>query len=577
MIILGVNIFHGDAAAVLLKDGKLIAAAEEERFTRIKHYAGFPTYAIRYCLREANIDFNDIDYLAISRDPSAHLASRIWFNLKKAIQNQSLSWATDRLRQVVRLSNIAGLIRKSFNLKSIKAKIHYVEHHLAHVASAFYASGFSEAAVMSIDAFGDFVSTKWGIGSKGKIHIQGEVTYPDSLGIVYTALTQFLGFPNYGDEYKVMALASYGKPVYEKEFQTILKLKANGRFSIGLDCFRHHSEGIEMEWEDGAPELGRIYSDKLIDLLGKPRNPEDPIERRHQDIAASLQFSVENAVYHLLNHLHKKTGMTKLCLAGGVAFNSVANGKICKRTPFCEIFIQPAAGDAGTALGAALYTSHELLHAHQGWRMDHAYWGAKYSARDIQVYLAENGIEFRQLNDEELLPWLAGELAGGKMIGWFQGRMEWGPRALGNRSILIDPRNEVLKDELNRRIKKRETFRPFAPAVLQERANEFFEMDVWGSPFMLEVYPVRKQMREKIPAVTHIDGTARVQTVNHYQNPRFYDLIKKFGEKTGIPVLLNTSFNENEPIVENPGQAIACFKRNALDILILEDCVIEKV
>jgi len=582
MIILGVNAYHGDSSACLVKDGNLIAAAEEERFRRIKHWAGFPSEAIRWCLKEANVDLQEIDYLTVNRDPKANLYKKILFTISK---RPSFNLVRDRLTNALKVKDVKIVMSEAFGVpkEKIGAKLCKVEHHRAHMASSFFVSPFRKAAILSVDGFGDFTSTMTGEGEKNRIKVIDQVNFPHSLGLFYTAFTQFLGFPRYGDEYKMMGLAAYGRPKFLREMEEIVVLKDNGKFELNLDYFIHHSKGVTMLWDGGYPEMGRVYSDKLIEKFGSPRKPQDKITDFHQDIAASVQAMYEKAFFHILNHLYKVTKISNLCLAGGCALNSVANGKIFDNTPFKEIYIQPASSDAGGALGAAFYLWHQILGKPRNFIMKHTYWGPRFSKAEVhetlnkrKMDLEKVGCQTEEIIDKaKLCQEIAQEIADGKIVGWFQGKMEWGPRALGNRSILCDPRRKEMKDILNTRIKKREPFRPFAPSILLERVGDYFEKD-YPDPFMIKVYPIRKNKREVIPAVTHVDGTGRLQTVSRKENSLYWTLIKEFEKITGVPVILNTSFNENEPIVCTPEEALDCFLRTKMDILILESFVIRK-
>lgn len=416
----------------------------------------------------------------------------------------------------------------------------------------------------------------WGYGKGNEVEVFDWVEFPHSLGLFYSAITQYLGFTKYGDEYKVMGLASYGEPEYMDEMRQIVQLRKGGKFELNLDYFRHHSEGLEMLWEDGEPKLGQVYSDALIDLLGPARKKDDALTSRHENIAASMQAMEESAIFHIINHLAEITGQTHLCFAGGVGFNSVANGKIHEKTPFRHLYGQCAAGDAGTAVGAVYYVLHQVLKQPRTFVMEHASWGPEYSPAEVESALAENGIDDYETHSEETLVKATAEaIQNGNVIGWFQGRMEWGPRALGNRSILVDPRRAEMKDVLNARIKRRESFRPFAPSILAEAVGDYFD-HTHPVPFMLQVYRVKEEKRSVIPAVTHVDGTGRLQTVDRIDNPLYWKLIKAFEGLTGVPVLLNTSFNENEPIVCSPQEAIGCFVRTKMDVLVIGPYIVRK-
>ncbi len=622
MYILGINAYHGDAAAAIIKDGELIAAVEEERFNRFKHCAGFPTESVRYCLQAAGIPIEAVEHVGISRDPSAHLHKKILFAATRAarqlapggsrkeaggsrqevadrsqaggghrqntdtaevFESESLALpdgnrggqgifrqVVDRLGNAAKVRDLKDDLGKELGVfrKRLRAQFHNVEHHRAHLASSFYVSPFKRAALLSIDGFGDFISTMWALGEANRIDVLGQVEYPHSTGIVYTATTQFLGFPHYGDEGKVMGLAPYGRPRYIEEFRDIIRTQEGGQFRLNLDYFRHHAEGVDMTWDQGPPVIGRIFSDEYVRLFGAPRDNGAPLTDRQRDIAASLQLRLEEVVFHILNHLHAQTGVTDLGLSGGVAYNSVVNGKILLNTPFRRVFVQPAAGDSGTALGVCYQIYNAILNRERRELMEGAYTGPEFSHSEIRTELERSGLQYETYSDEVLTQRAAQDIADGLVVGWFQGRMEFGPRALGNRSIVVDPRRAEMKDILNDRIKKREPFRPFAPSILEERVGDYFEQS-HPAPTMLMVYQVRPERRAEIPAVTHVDGSGRLQTVSRKVNPRYHQLIADFYELTGVPVVLNTSFNENEPIVCSPRHAIDCFMKTRMDVLYL--------
>ena len=582
MYILGLNAYHGDSSACILKDGKLIAATEEERIRRIKHWAGFPTEAIKFCLKEANISIEEVDYITISRNPSSNLYKKIIFAASKMISYDAIK---SRLQNSKKIGGVKQELAKAFQVdeKSIKAEVKNIEHHRSHLASAFFPSDFEEAALLSIDAFGDFTSTMTGTGKGNQISVLDQVNYPHSIGEFYTTLTRYLGFPKYGDEYKVMGLAPYGEPVYLDDFREIIKLKSNGLFELNLDYFRHDKDGVTMSWEGGEPHVDTPISPLLEEKFGKMRKKDEPITQHHINLATSIQRITEETIFHILNHLHKKTGLDNLCVAGGVAQNSVANGKILQNTPFKNVYVPSAGHDAGTALGSALYFYNHELKKPRVEPIWHAYTGSNYSDNEIENILKhekENkelakDIQFSTLSNEELYTTVTDALLDAGVIGWFQGSAEFGPRALGNRSILVDPRRTDAKELLNEKIKRRESFRPFAPSILEEYVEEYFE-NADKVPFMEKVYPIKKEKHEVIPAVTHVDGTGRLQTVSASTNPRYHKLISTFKEKTGVPVLLNTSFNENEPIVNTPQEALDCFLRTKMDMLVLGNIVVRR-
>ncbi len=578
--ILGINAFHGDSAACLVIDGKLVAAAEEERFRRIKHWAGFPSQAIAWCLENSGLQLSDVDHVAINQDSSANLGKKVAYTLLK---RPDLSLVLDRIRNKRERDGIDTHLARAFPDQPFRGKLHAVEHHVAHLSSAFHVSPFDEAVVVSVDGFGDFASAAWGYGKGSEITVDERVYFPHSLGIFYQALTQYLGFPNYGDEYKVMGLAPYGKPESIGAMRQIVNLESNGEFSLSPQYFRHIKEKVEYEWENGSPSVGTLFTPALESLLGPARKKDDPLEHKHKDIARSVQAMYEEAFFNLLNALHKKHGGDAVCVAGGCGMNSVANGKITLYTPFKRVYVQSAAGDAGGAIGAA-YSVHHSLGGKRAEPMLHAYLGPGCDAKEIDALLdarkaeiADAGCTVERVDDEaSLCAQTARAVSEGKVVGWFQGRMEWGPRALGNRSILGDPRRADMKDILNLKIKRRESFRPFAPSVLREAVPEWFELD-GDVPFMMQVYPIRAEKHAAIPAVTHVDGSGRLQTVDAATNPRYYRLISAFKEISGVPMVLNTSFNENEPVVCKPVEALDCFLRTKMDLLVLGNVMVRRV
>jgi carbamoyltransferase len=566
MKILGLNAFHGDASAAVLRDGQLVAAVEEERLNRIKHWAGLPVLAAKACLDGARPD-----YIGISRNPKAHLREKL---LRAAMRPHRWLNVTSRAVNSLRIKQVGELLAAEGIVSQQTRQVHFVEHHRAHLASAFFASPFEQAAVISIDGFGDFSSVMWGMGKDNQIEVRGAVSFPHSLGIFYTAFTQFLGFPKYGDEYKMMGLSAYGEPRFVEEVRRVVRTE-NDQCRLNLDYFTHHSEGVEMTWYGGEPVLGNVFSHKMAEVFGNPRVPRSEIEQRDKDLAASVQLVLEENYFALLNFVQKHTGATAVCLAGGVALNCVANGMIFERTDFRDVYIQPAAHDAGTSIGAALYVQHQELKLPRRFEMRHVYYGPEYSDSAIFHDLEAAGCKYHRLVEEDLIGRTAEAIAQGKIVGWFQGRMEFGPRALGNRSILADPRRKDMKAILNSRIKYREPFRPFCPSILAERVGGYFETD-YPSPFMVVAYKIKPEQRERIPAVTHGDGTGRLQTVERDVNEPYWKLIHKFEEATGVPVLLNTSFNENEPIVQTPAQAIDCFLRTQMDVLSIGGFLLRK-
>jgi len=566
MNILGLNAFHGDASAALLRDGQLVAALEEERLNRVKHWAGLPVLAAKACLQGTQPD-----HVAISRNPKAHLAVKL---LRAALRPHRWLNLSSRAVNSIRIAQVGELLAAEGIVPRGARQVHFVEHHRAHLASAFFASPFEEAAVISIDGFGDFSSVMWGVGKGNQIDVRGSVSFPHSLGIFYTAFTQFLGFPKFGDEYKMMGLSAYGEPRFAEQVRSVVRTERD-QCRLNLEYFTHHSKGVDMTWYGGEPAVGAVFSHRMVEEFGEPRVPRSEIRQKDKDLAASVQLVLEENYFALLNYVQKQTGATAVCLAGGVALNCVANGMIFERTNFRRVYVQPAAHDAGTSIGAALYVQHQELKLPRCFEMRHVYYGPEYSDGEILRDLEAAGCKYHKLAEEDLIGRTVEAIAQGRIVGWFQGRMEFGPRALGNRSILADPRRTDMKEILNSRIKYREPFRPFCPSILAERVGEYFETD-YPSPFMVMAYKIKPEQRERIPAVTHGDGTGRLQTVEREVSPQYWKLIHKFEEVTGVPVLLNTSFNENEPIVQTPAQAIDCFLRTRMDVLSIGGFILNK-
>jgi carbamoyltransferase len=581
VIVLGLNAYHGDASACLLRDGVLVAAVEEERFRRVKHWAGFPTQAIRYCLRKAGMDLKDVDRVAVNQDSRANLWRKLGYVV---MRRPDLSLVWDRIRNKREREGVGETLARELGVP-FSGEVEYVEHHLAHLASAFLVSPFEEAVAVSVDGFGDFASAGWGVGRGSAVEVEDRVYFPHSLGIFYQALTQFLGFPDYGDEYKLMGLAPYGEPAFLPQMRKIVRLLEGGGFELDLAYFRHATEKVDYEWEGGFPVVGTLYSEALAELLGPARGAAEELTQKHRDIARSVQAMYEEAFFHLLAHLHGRYKLDALCLAGGCAMNSVANGKVYARSPFRWLYVQPAAGDAGGAIGAALVAWQRVRDGEEPARspMRHAYYGPEYSDAEIGAAIdgrraeidAQHCSAMRVVDESLLIQKTAKAIAEGAVVGWFQGRMEWGPRALGNRSIVCDPRRADMKDLLNAKIKRRESFRPFAPSILREVVAEWFETDD-DVPFMMQVYQVREAKRAQIPAVTHVDGSGRLQTVTREANPRYHALIEAFRARTGVPMVLNTSFNENEPVVCRPEEALDCFLRTKMDVLVMGDWFIAR-
>lgn len=576
MYILGLNAYHADSSAALFKDGVMIAASEEERFRRVKHWAGFPSEAIKFCLEDAKISIHEVEHIAIGRDPKAKFLKKIIFAAShprigfSALQNRFLN-----ARKIASLSSEFAKLFHEGDEEQIKRKIHNVEHHHAHLASAFYASPFTDAALLSIDGSGDFTTTMLGIGQGTHIEEITSIDFPHSIGVFYSAFTQYLGFPHYGDEYKIMGLAPYGNPQFTDKLRDIVRLTNDGLFQLNLSYFNVTRGNVISYGEDHIPKVDQLYSEKLVDLFGSVRGKGEALSQYHKDIAASVQRFTEEIIFHLLHGLHKRTNSTTLCLAGGVAQNSVANGKITRNTPFKNVYIPSAGHDAGISMGAAMYVQHEILKKERKPSIRSAYTGSHFSNAAIATMLRNEQVTFTEQEDEKLFNTVADCLINGGVVGWFNGRAEFGPRALGARSILADPRRQDAQELLNAKVKRRESFRPFAPSILAEYVDEYFEVND-KVPFMEKVFPIRKEKQSLLPAVTHVDGTGRLQSVEKDINPRYYNLIETFFKKSGVPVLLNTSFNENEPIVNSPLEALDCFRRTNMDMLVLENIIVER-
>ena len=581
MYVLGLNIFHGDSSAALVKNGEIVAATEEERFNRIKHFSGFPVSSIKFCLAYANISLSQVEHIAVNSSSTASIFQRTKFLLTNIA---AVKLAVDKLRGRAKKLSVNAHFRKHFPQERLIAKIHNVEHHLAHISSAYLESGFSKSVSVSIDGFGDFSSGGWGITEHGKVKIAQRIHFPHSLGIFYQALTQYLGFPNYGDEYKVMGLAPYGKPTFLEPLRKLVMTDGKGRYKLNLNYFRHQNTRVDITDHIGIPKFEPLFNKHLTNLIGiKPRNVGAPLLQSHKDLAHSVQLRFEEILFELLTELHRKYQCDNLTLSGGCAMNSVANGKIRQHTPFKNIYIPAAAGDAGGAVGAAYNVSNFLEYGKRRNIKQSAYWGPEFSDEDIALMLKtssdllseENTHYKKYCNEEELVRDVAFDVSQGFVVGWFQGRMEWGPRALGNRSILGDPRRADMKDILNLKIKRRESFRPFAPSILRERVAHWFE-DEDEVPYMMQVLKIKQGVRYKIPAVTHVDGSGRLHTVSKEHNKRYHKLISAFDKITGVPIVLNTSFNENEPIVCTPQEALNCFLRTKMDVLAINNFVLRR-
>jgi carbamoyltransferase len=574
MLILGLNMFHADASAAIVLDGEVKFAVAEERLNRHKHFGGFPALAVQACLDAIGAKISDVEHVAVGQDSDANLAKKVQY----ALANPAKILNFIRLRQRKEaMRDVRSLLAKALqaDFSQLRFREHHLEHHIAHIASAYYCSLWEKAAGFSYDGSGDFVSTMMARCEGNDIEVLDRVFLPHSLGSLYTMICEFIGYTKYGDEGKVMGLAPYGKGTYCDRFSKMVTPK-NGGFQLDLSYFKPlgSNQGMQV-LPDGTVRLARHFSERMEKLFGEPRRPYSEMTQRDMDLAFGLQHRFEEVFFHLLNQLYSRVSLDDLALAGGCALNSVANGKIFDLTPFRRTYIQPAAGDEGLAIGAALHTYHSVLKQPRRHELKDAYLGPEFSESRIRSSLESAGLQFRKLERDVLLEETAEQIAAGNVVGWFQGRMEWGPRALGNRSIVAHPGLRNMKDVLNARIKHREWFRPFAPSILADYQHEYFEHD-HPSPFMLHVYKIRPEKRKLLCAVNHVDDTGRLQTVTREENPLYYDLISAFQRKTGLPVILNTSFNENEPIVCTPEEAIDCFQRTRMDALAIGPFLVVK-
>ncbi len=574
MLILGLNMFHADASAAIIVDGKVAFAIAEERLNRRKHFAGFPALAVKACLQAAGAKITDVDHIAIGQDSDANLAKKVQYalaNPTKVLNFIRLRQRKESMRDVRSLLSLALEVDPS----QLRFQEHHLEHHIAHIASAYYCSPWEKAAGLSYDGSGDFVSTMMARCEGNHIEVLDRVFLPHSLGSVYTMVCEFIGYSKYGDEGKVMGLAPYGKDTHVEQIAKLVSPR-DSTFQLDLNYFEPLGSNSGMQvLPDGTVRLARHFSDRMEKLFGPARDSKAEITQRDMDLAFAVQHRFEEIFFHLLNRLYAQIPEENLVMAGGCALNSVANGKLFDRTPFRRTYIQPAAGDEGLAIGAALYTYHSVLQQPHRHELKHSYLGPEFSDAHIEASLKKASLDYRKFERAQLLEEVATQIAVGNVIGWFQGRMEWGPRALGNRSILAHPGLPNMKDVLNARIKHREWFRPFAPSILADHQHEYFEHD-HPSPFMLHVYKIRPEKRKALCAVNHVDDTGRLQTVARDENPLYYDLILAFHRKTGIPVILNTSFNENEPIVCTPEEAIDCFQRTRMDVLAIGSFLVTK-
>jgi carbamoyltransferase len=591
MDILGISCYYHDAAAVLLRDGQLIAGAEEERFSRIKHDFAFPKNAIQFCLEEGGIRGEDLEYVVFFEKPFRKL-DRILATVLgtypqswKVFRESMITWMLDKLW-------VASTIESELGVP--KEKVLYSDHHLSHAASAFLCSPFDESAIMTVDGVGEWVTATCGIGRGTQITLSKQMDFPHSIGLLYSAFTAFLGFEVNEGEYKVMGMAPYGTPRYVDKVWKMVQANQDGSFSLNMDyfCFHHSTDRtFNSRFEELFGDPRPVKLQFFTEATGFPKYFGDPpsnykelckLNQYYADVAASIQTVTEDLLVNMARRLQQDTGMKNLCIAGGVGLNSVANTRVLHESGFERLFVQPAAGDGGGALGAALWAYNTLLGRPRSFRMDHAYWGKEYGPAEVSQFLDSENISHRVIeNETTLLDEVVEQLIQGKVVGWYQGRFEWGPRALGNRSILADPRNPHMKDIVNAKIKFREPYRPFAPSVLAECAEEYFELphaiQHYPARYMLYVVPVKKCQQATLPAITHVDGTGRLQTVFREQNPRYYGLIERFAQATGVPVILNTSFNlRGEPIVTTPGNAFSTFSKSEMDCLVLGNSLVEK-
>ncbi len=573
---LGINYLHSDTSACIFRNGQLVAASEEERFTRVKHTSVFPKNSINFCLNEAKINISEVKYITINSNPFTSIHKKIAFILKNL---NSFEIILQSLKNTKNKVSLIDKILKIDKKNKFKGKIKYIDHHNSHIASSLYFSNFTNSVNVSIDGFGDFASSAWGSYHNNKFRLENKIYFPHSLGIFYQSLTQFIGFKSYGDEYKVMGLSSYGEPKYFNEISKLIK-KTNDGFELDLKYFLHHKKKIFKINDNNQFVYKNLYTNKLYNLLGHERDINEDISKRHIDLAKSIQSVYEDVFFHILNLAHKKNkNIENLTLSGGCAMNSVANGKILKNTKFKNIYISPNPGDAGGSVGSSLVFLKKQFNYNFNVN-NYSYLGSSFTNDEISKILIEKNLSknFKVifLKNEEINSLTSNNLIRGKIIGWFQGKTEWGPRALGNRSILADPRNPNIKDIINKKIKRRESFRPFAPSIIEEKVKEWFE-ETRKVPYMSEVYKIKINKRKMIPGVTHVDGTGRLQTVNIKENEKYYNLIKKFYDITNVPIILNTSFNENEPIVNEPIEAINCFLRTNMDVLVLENWMISRI
>ncbi len=573
--IIGLNIYHGDSSACIMKNGEIIFAIEEERINRIKHWAGLPIESIKACLKFSNISIEKVDYIAINSNPF----SNIFFKIKYSLMNvKDYKFFLEKLFLKNKKISFDKLLGSKLNVKKLP-KIKYFDHHLCHMASAYFPSNFKKSLLISADGFGDFASTVAAVANNNSIDIKHKILFPHSLGIFYQAFTQLLGFKNYGDEYKVMGLSAYGKNRFKDKIDNVIKV-TDGSFKLNLNFFHHHNRNMNMKWENESPMFDDLYNKNLIDLFSFDFENKD-INEIHMDLAKGVQEKYEEAILQYIKFYKDKFSCDFLALSGGCAMNSLANGKIIEKLNFKDVYIPPAPGDAGGAIGAAILCDKELFDSKK------KYYQNPYLGGDLKGINLKNIIESKinkselknitidKYSNEDLVKVVAKNIYNNDVVGWYQNRMEWGPRALGNRSILANPCNPEIKDIINLKIKRREKFRPFAPSILREHVSKWFKLDI-DVPYMGIVLKINDSKKDLLPGVAHIDGTGRLQTVEKERNSLFYNLIKSFYDISGVPIVLNTSFNENEPIVNTPEEAIDCFLRTKMDVLVVGNFVLKR-
>jgi carbamoyltransferase len=578
MIVLGLNVFHPDSSASILVNGKIIATMEEERLVRIKHFHGFPFQSINFCLKKSKLNISDVDFITVNYDPLYNLKPRIISSIKNIFNKKTFS----RIGKYLKKKNLNNLIKIHF--PKFRGKIINVPHHLSHASSTFLCSGMKDSVTISIDGVGDFSSMEIYKCNKDKLELLYKSNFPHSLGIFYQTMTQFIGFKNYGDEYKLMGLAAYGQPKFKNQVYELIKFEPPFDFKLNLNYFNHHTFNDFFEEIQGVPYFDNLFSEEMFSLFGENRNPNEPLTQFHKDLAASVQFVFEDIVLNICKNIYIENHSDNLCLSGGCIFNSLLVGKIIDQNLFKNIYIQPNCGDAGGALGSALYYSNVKLDKFENKKLSNVYFGSKYSEEEIEnrlknFQLDKLGYKYKKYENFNEICEIASEFINKyKVIAWFQDESEWGPRALGNRSFLADPREKEIKNVINKKIKLRDEFRPFAPSVLSEFKNEYFEVkDEFDYYHMTAVIKAKEITKNNAPGIVHQDGTSRIQSVSDELNSKFSKLLKSFQKKYNLPILLNTSFNVNEPIVESPEDAIKCFVSTKLEVMVINNFIVEKI